>query len=84
VKLGSFVNEEAICSTKNCRTSGASVFGFELLASLLDLDFVRSRVILVFPDEAREAEQGTEPSVRPWLEPDVASIEGCGWLCSPS
>jgi hypothetical protein len=39
---------------------------------------------LVFPDEAREAEQGTEPSVRPWLEPDVASIEGCGWLCSPS
>ena len=83
MKLGSFVNEEAICSTKNCRTSGASVFGFELLASLLDLDFVRSRV-MVGPDEAREAEQGTEPSVRPRLEPDVASIEGCGWLCSPS
>ena len=83
MKLGSFVNEEAICSTRNCRTSGASVFGFELLASLLDLDFVRSRV-MAGPDETREAEQGAEPSGRPRLEPDAASIDGCGWLCSPS
>ena len=83
VKLGSFVNEEAICSTKNFWASGVSVLGFELLSSMLDLGFVRSRV-MVGPDEAREAVQGTEPSVRLRFEPGVASIEGCGWLCSPS
>lgn len=84
VNLGSFVNEEAICSTNNCRASGVSTPGFELLASVLDLDFVRSRV-MVGPDEQRVAEQGTEPMVKFRLEPVVASIcEGCGWLCSPS
>lgn len=75
VKLGSFVKEEAICSTKKCRTSGESIFGFEAFAStiLLDLCFVKSRVMLG-PDVPREVEQGTEPSVvvMQRLEPDVA------------
>ena len=86
MKLGSFVKEEAICSTKNCRTSGESVLaGFALLVSLPDLGFVKSRVMLG-PDEDKEfVEQGTEPSAMQRFEPDVASIEdGWGWLCSPS
>lgn len=74
VKLGSFVSDEAICSIKNCRISGESIPGFDILESiLLDLDFVRSRV-MVGPAEAREAEQGTEPSVMLRLAADVASI----------
>lgn len=74
VKLGSFVKEDAICSTKYCLTSGDSILDLEFLASsVLDLDFVRSRVT-VGPDELSEAEQGTEPRVIQRLEPDVASI----------
>lgn len=87
MKLGSFVKEDAICSTKNCRTSGEFILCFGVLTSLLSLvgfDFVKSSV-MVGPHEAREVEHGTEPNVRLRLEPDVASIcEGCGWLCSPS
>lgn len=73
VKSGSFVKEEAICSTKNFRTSGVSVLVFILLVSALDLDLVKSRV-MVGPDEAREVEQGTDPKVMLRFEPDVASI----------
>lgn len=77
VKLGSFVKEEAICSTKKCRTSGESILGFALLVSVilaLDLGFVKSRVMLG-PDEPRVVEQGTEPSAvfMQRFEPDVAS-----------
>ena len=77
VKLGSFVKEDAICSTKYCLTSGESIFGLEFLASSLDLDFVRSRV-MVGPDDLSEAEQGTEPRVTQRLELDVASIREGG------
>ena len=74
VKLGSFVKEEAICSTKKCRTSGESILGFAVLASiiLLDVGLVKSRVTLG-PDERRLVEQGTEPSVVVMhrFEPDV-------------
>ena len=65
VKLGSFVNDEAICSTKNCRTSGESILGagFAVLVSLLlDLGFVKSRVMLG-EDGTREATQRFEPEV---------------------
>jgi len=73
VKLGSFVKDEAICSTKNCLISGESILGFDGLMSLvLDLDFVNSRVS-VGPDELREAEQGSDARVTQRLEPDVAS-----------
>lgn len=74
VKLGSFVKEEAICSTRNCLTSGESIRGFDCLASVLPLglDFVRSRATLD-PDEPREAEAGSAPRVTQRLEPDVAS-----------
>lgn len=77
VKLGSLVKEEAICSTKNFRTSGVSVLGFGLLVSeVLDLDFVKSRV-MVGPDEPREVEQGTDPKVMQRFEPgDASSWEG--------
>lgn len=73
VKLGSLVKEDAICSTKNCPTSGESVLGFDCLASLLVLDFAKSRVTLG-PDGRREAEApGCEPRVIQRVDPDVAS-----------
>ncbi len=74
VKLGSFVKDEAICSTKNCLISGESILGFDCLASLLvlDFDFVNSRV-REGRDELREAEQGSEARVTLRLEPEVAS-----------
>lgn len=80
LKLGSLVNEEAICSTKKWWSSG----DFEALASELDLGFVRSRV-MAGPDELSEDAQGTEPRFTDRFAPDVGSIRpGCGWLCSPS
>lgn len=84
VKLGSFVKEDAICSTKNCLTSGESILGFDCLASVLDFGLVKSRV-RAGPDELGGTEEGGELRVTERLEPDVASaIEGLGWLCSPS
>ena len=87
VKLGSFVKEEAICSTKNCLTSGESILGFDCLAiSLLGFAFIKSRAVrVVVPAELRGSEQGTEPMVTQRFEPVVASTwVGLGWLCSPS
>ena len=50
------------------------------------LGFVRSRVMILGPDdELREAVQGTEFRVMHRLELGVASsVDGFGWLCSPS
>lgn len=86
VKLGSFVRDEAICSTRNLWISGDSVLGFEAVLLLLllllllligesmgDFDLVRSRV-MVGPDELSEVEQGTDPMAMHLLEPDVSSI----------
>jgi len=73
LKLGSLVKEVAICSTKTCGTSGDSVLGLVFLDSLLDLDFVQSRVA-VGGEELRDAEHGTEPRVIQRLEPVVTSI----------
>ena len=75
LKLGSLVKEVAICSTKICGTSGESILGFICLGSLLDLDFVKSRVS-VGAEQLREAEHGgaEEARVIQRLEPDVASI----------
>jgi len=70
LKLGSFVKEVAICSTKVWGTSGESILGFIFLESLLDLDFVQSRVT-VGAEELRGAEPTT---VIQRLEPVVTSI----------
>ena len=75
VKLGSFVKEEAICSTKICRTSVESTLaGFALLAVSLAqaFGFVKSRVMLGV-DDTTEVENGTVFMAVQRLEPDVAS-----------
>lgn len=73
LKLGSLVKEVAICSTKTCGTSGESILGIVFLDSLLDLDFVQSRVT-VGAEVPRDAEQGTDPRVMQRFEPVVTSI----------
>lgn len=89
MKLGSFVRDEAICSTRNLWISGDSVLGFEVVllllllvtavvvlllgASMGDFDLVRSRV-MVGPEELSEVEQGTDPMAMHLFEPDVSSI----------
>lgn len=76
VKLGSFVKEEAICSTKKCLTSGESILGFDCLAiSLLGFALiVKSRAVrAVVAAELRGAEEGSEPMVTQRFEPGVAS-----------
>lgn len=84
VKLGSFVRELAICSTKNLWNSGDSGFGRAVLGSAMGLVFVMSSVS-VGPDDLSVVEQGTEPRVMPRLDPDESSIvEVFGWVCSPS
>lgn len=87
VKVGSFVRDEAICSTRNLWNSGDSVFGrVGVFISLADLDFVRSTVTVGL-NELTEVEQGTEPSgVMQRLDPKVSwsACDWFGWLCSPS
>lgn len=72
VKLGSFVSEEAICSTKYRWNSGESIFLIEFLAlSAFCFGFVRSSAA-VAPDELTEV--GVLPSITQRLEPEAASI----------
>lgn len=85
VKVGSFVREEAICSTRSRWNSGDSVFGRgRALFSFAGLDFVRSRVMV---EELSVVERGTGPRfVAQRLDPEVSwsAWDGIGWLCSPS
>ena len=90
VKLGSFVNEEAICSTRNCCNSGESNLGFaKVLASIIAIGFAftKSRETACADEDpgAAETTAGAMLTLRAAAPPEVASIwDGCGWLCSPS
>ena len=86
VKLGSLVKEEAICSTKNCWTTGFPLTSWtEFLAVLLaNPGWIKSRVT-VGRGETMEAGLRTEAGVAARLKPnDTSTGEGCWWLCSPS
>lgn len=79
VKLGSFVRDVAICSTKKRCNSGDSNFRLFACCSLLLMDLVDFAKSVVTAevgaaDELGELEQGTEFRTIPRLDPDVSSI----------
>lgn len=72
MKLGSFVKEDAICSTRNCCNSGESNLGLEeVLGSVLGLGFAaRSREMT----GAAEEPGGAGVMLRERAAPEVASM----------
>lgn len=77
MKLGSFVKEEAICSTRNCCSSGESNLGLEVvLASMVGFGFAKSSEIAGADEDpgAAVSTAGAMLTLRAAAPPEVGSI----------